>query len=140
MRFSPVWPEANRFFELFGCLLGLTFVFQCERQILVSVGIVGFEFQGFAVVGNRRVPGFLTGKFDGLFAIGVGGLGEARSGEEKSRSHQNHRSTAEVEQQVRPVSLPSVSALSVTAGERLSYQRDVAGPLITLIFIPRRNA
>ena len=56
VRVGPFRFEANRFFEFFGGLLGLAFVFQRERQVVVRVGVVRFEFERFAIVGDGGSP------------------------------------------------------------------------------------
>ncbi len=79
MSFRPVWFEANRFFEFLGGLVSSPLYFRASAEIVMSVGVVGFEFESFAIVGDGSVPRLRTREFDGLFAIGFGGLGEARS-------------------------------------------------------------
>src|ERR1700760_5107204 len=119
MRRGPVWLEAHGLCEFFYRLARLAFVLQRECEVVVRLGVVWVEFEGLAIVADGGIPRLRTRNFDGLFTIGLGCLGEARAGEDENRCHQNHRSTAEVEQQVRPVS----SFTSVTAGGRGTWRR-----------------
>src|ERR1700722_6917533 len=80
----PVWFQANRLSELFSGLARVAFILQREREIVMRVGVVGFKFEGFAIVGDGSVPGLRAGKINGLFTIGLGSLGEARAGEDEN--------------------------------------------------------
>jgi len=84
MSFRPVWLEANRLFKFLGGLATVAFVVQRKGEIVMRVGVVGFEFEGFAIVGDGGVPRLRARKLDGLVAIGLGSLGKARTGEDEN--------------------------------------------------------
>ena len=78
VRVGPLWFEPKGCLKLVCCRLGVAFIFQSKRQIVVCKGVVAFEREGLAVSSYGLVPGFVARELDGTLTICFSTLRESR--------------------------------------------------------------
>src|SRR2546430_1997691 len=107
MRIGPLRFEPQRGFELFHSLLGVTLIFQRQRQIVMCFRVVGFEVQRLMIARNGLVPGFVARKLDGPLTVALRRLRSRYSGESQRECHCRHdvRSPVSEKKSIRPAAL-----------------------------------
>src|SRR5262249_24645602 len=81
--------QPQRSLELLNRVSGVPLIFERERQVVVSQGIVGRECHCLAIIRDGLVPGFLLREVVCISAVCLGRLREARRRKQQNKSQAN---------------------------------------------------
>jgi hypothetical protein len=94
VRIGRLRIEAKRGFKFIHRLFRLAFVFQSQREVVVSKRVVGFKIEGVAVTGDGFIPGFGARRLKRSLTVLVGSLCEGRLSDREAERQDEHPSVS----------------------------------------------